>query len=66
MTTQTQGKTLLMTGLVVILAIVGFYILNAPDRRSPGEKIGDAIDQLGDRTPGERLGDDLKKVTNQQ
>jgi hypothetical protein len=73
MTQQPQGKSLLMIGVVVIVAVVGFYVLNAPDRRSPGEKIGDAVDQLGDRTPGEKLGDavkdvgdDIKKSNNNQ
>ncbi len=61
MATQTQGKTLLTALLVVILAVVGYYILTAPDRRTGGEKIGDAIDQLGDRSLGERISDDLKK-----
>lgn len=73
MTQQSQGKNLMMIVVVVILIVVGFYVLNAPDRRTAGEKIGDAIDQLGDRTPGEKLGDavkgvgdDMKKSANQR
>ena len=62
MTQQPQGKNLMMIGLVVILAVIGFYVLNAPDNRSAGERVGDAIDQLGDRTPGEKLGDAVKDV----
>lgn len=61
MNTQSQGKPLLTIGLIVLIVAVGFYVLNAPDRRSGGEKIGDAIDELGDRSLGERIGDDLKK-----
>ncbi|MEQ1706290.1 MAG: hypothetical protein ABL867_10020 [Rickettsiales bacterium] len=61
MTSQPQGKNLMMIVLVIILAVVGFYALNAPDTRTGGEKIGDAIDELGDRSLGERIGDDLKK-----
>jgi hypothetical protein len=68
---QPQGKTLMMIGLVVILAVIGFYVLNAPDRRSAGDKIGDAINelpngvdkaarQLEDRTPGDKLNDAAK------
>jgi hypothetical protein len=68
---QSQGKFLLMAGVAVIVAVVGYTILNAPDRRSPGQKIGDAIDelpngmekasrQLEDRTPGEKLSDVAK------
>lgn len=67
MTTQSSqvpsGKFLVTAALVVILAVLGYYVLNEPDKRSAGEKIGDAIDELGDRTPSERLGDNLKKIT---
>ena len=60
-----------MAGVAVIVAIVGYTILTAPDRRSAGQKIGDAIDelpngmekasrQLEDRTPGEKLSDVAK------
>jgi len=71
MTQVAQGKSMLMFGLVAIAVVIGFYVLNAPDQRSAGDKIGDAINQLGDRTPGEKLGDavegagaDLKKATD--
>jgi hypothetical protein len=68
---QPQRKNLMMIGLVVVLAIIGFYVLNAPDERSAGDKIGDAINelpngvnkaarQLEDRTPGEKLNDAAK------
>ncbi len=60
MNTQSLGKLTLTTCLVVVLAVVAYGVLNAPDRRSGGEKIGDAIDELGDRSLGERIGDDLK------
>lgn len=71
MKSPTSTKTILTIGLVVILVIVGIFILNAPDRRTPGEKIGDAINelpngldkaarQLEDRTPAEKLGDAAK------
>jgi len=50
-------------------------VLNAPDTRSTGEKVGDAIDQLGegvddaareleDRTPLERAADELEDATD--
>lgn len=73
MTQKTQEKNmiikpLIIIGLVVIVAIIGFYILDAPDRRSAGDKIGDAINelpngldkaarQLEERTPSEKLED---------
>ena len=52
----------------LIVALLGYYVLNAPDRRDPGQKISDAINelhngpdkaarQLEDRTPGDKLQD---------
>jgi len=49
--------------------------LNAPDRRTPGEKVGDAIGQLDngvdnaareleDRTPAERGADAIRDATD--
>jgi len=68
MTLHHQGKYFMMTALVVTIGIVGYYILNAPDRRGPQERIGDAMNELADgnekavrqlknRTTGERLRD---------
>jgi hypothetical protein len=71
MTQQHQGKSLVIAGLIVLVAVIGFYVLNAPDKRDAGQKISDAINelpngvdkaarQLQDRTPGEKLGDVAK------
>ncbi len=63
---------------VVVIALLGFVAygaLNTPDQRSPGEKVGDAIDQLDngvdnaareleDRTPVERIKDDIDDATD--
>ena len=73
MTKKPQGpniiiKTTTIIGLVFIVAIVGFYILDAPDRRTTGDKIGDAVDelpngldkaarQLEDLTPADKIHD---------
>ena len=68
---QYQTKYLGIAALIAAVAIGGYLILNAPDQRTGGEKIGDAIDeldqgfgkaarQLEDRTPGEKLGDVIK------
>jgi hypothetical protein len=57
--------------ILIIVAGIGYYILTAPDNRSAGDKIGDAIDelpngldkaarQLEDRTPAEKLGDEMQ------
>jgi hypothetical protein len=70
MTNLKNGK-LLSVVIVGLIAIIGYYLLNAPDNRDPGQKIGDAINelhngpekaarQLEDRTPGEKLQDVVK------
>lgn len=71
MNTDAFGRNLLLLCFVAIVGMVGYSMLHAPDERSAGDRIGDAMDQLGDRTPGEKLGDavkdagnDLKKATN--
>ncbi|MFO0110611.1 MAG: hypothetical protein ACK52W_08775 [Alphaproteobacteria bacterium] len=68
MSNPSRGKYGLFIGLFLILAVLAFYVLNAPDRRNAGEKIGDAVEALPDgaekaarqlesRTPGEKLDD---------
>jgi hypothetical protein len=60
-----------MAGVAAIIAIIGYNILNAPDRRDGGQKISDAVNelpngidkaarQLQDRTPGQKLTDAAK------
>lgn len=60
-----------MAALAIAIALGGYFILNAPDQRSAGDKIGDAINELPngvdkaareleDRTPGEKLEDAVK------
>lgn len=67
-----QTKPLAVILVVIVLAVLGYLILTAPDNRTTTEKIGDAIHelpdtgkaakQLEDRTPGEKLGDAVKDV----
>lgn len=70
MNTNTQSSAKLFITIVIIAAIgvAGYYVLNAPDQRTTGQKVSDAIDelpngvdkaarQLEDRTPGEKLED---------
>lgn len=56
---------------IIILIVLAYVFLNMPDRRSPTEKLGDAIHdidkgpdkaarQLENRTPGEKLDDAVK------
>ena len=55
----------------LIVAVLGYYTLNAPDNRDPAQKIGDAVNelhngpdkaarQLENRTPGDKLEDAAK------
>lgn len=64
-----------MIGVFIIVAVIGYYVLNAPDRRTAGEKVSDAINelpsgvdkaarQLENRTPAEKLKDAAKDVGN--
>ena len=62
---------LLIIVVVGVAAVLAYGLLTAQDRRSPTEKIGDAIHelpkgvdkaerQLENRTPGQKLGDAVK------
>ena len=70
MAQQSQSNVLMIIVLVIVVGIAA-YVLNAPDKRNPVQKLGDAIEQLPkgtdkaarelkDRTPGEKLGDAVK------
>jgi hypothetical protein len=71
MNTHSLGRNILIVCLVAVVGLVGYSVLNAPDRRSAGDKIGDAINelpngaekaarQLEDRTPADKLNDAAK------
>ncbi len=71
MTNNYQIRYLMIFGVVLLIGVVGYYVLTAPDRRNPGEKVGDAINelsrgvdkaarQLQDRSPGDKLNDAAK------
>lgn len=68
-----QPKGLIALLIIIILGAIAWGALTMPDRRTAGEKVGDAVDalpegvdkaarQLEDRTPGEKLGDAVKDV----
>lgn len=70
-----SNRSLLALILAAVLIIAGFMVLNAPDRRSTNEKIGDAIGKLDegvddaareleDRTPAERMKDEINDATD--
>ncbi len=65
---------LLALVIIAVLAVGAYAILTMPDRRSTGQRVGDAIDALPNsgvtgatrslesRTPGEKLGDGIKDM----
>ncbi len=68
---NSSGKFLVTAALVMVIGIVGYYILTAPDKRNAGEKLSDAINelpngvdkasrQLENRTPADKLNDAAK------
>lgn len=72
---NSQLRSLVVVVFLLALGIMTWSVLTIPDQRTPGEKIGDAVDampqgldkavrQLEDRTPGERLGDAIKDSTS--
>ena len=67
-TTNKSTVFIMIVAVVALLAIIAFAIMQAPDRRSTGERIGDAVSNLSngvedageslqDRTPAQKLGD---------
>lgn len=73
--TASPAKSLLMACLIIAIVILGYTILNAPDQRTGGQKISDAINelpngvdkagrQLESRTPGQKLSDAAKDTSD--
>ncbi len=67
-------RNTIMFAVIVALAFLAYSVLTMPDRRTPTEKVGDAVHdlpqgldkasrQLEDRTPGQKLGDKIKDNT---
>lgn len=70
-------KSVVIAVVAVAVVALAYYVLTMPDRRTPTEKLGDAIHdmdkgmdkatrQLEDRTPGQKLGDSIKDLTKPQ
>lgn len=72
-----NGKVIVTIIVVLVLAGGAFALLTAPDTRTAGEHIGDAVDtlsegeglddaarELEDRTPAERMGDEFEDATD--
>ncbi|MFZ4762792.1 MAG: hypothetical protein ACOYK8_08265 [Alphaproteobacteria bacterium] len=60
-----------IAAIFVVIAVIGYNVLNAQDKRSTGEKISDAVNelpngvdkaarQLEERTPANKLEDAIK------
>ena len=75
MATLKKEHLIPIAGLALLLVVVGYFILTTPDRRDPGQKISDAINelhngpdkavrQLEDRTPGNKLQDAVQDEKN--
>jgi hypothetical protein len=72
---QATHSKLIALLLVILVAVGSYAVMTMPDRRTPTQKLGDAIHelpqgvdkaarQLEDRTPGEKLGDAIKDATD--
>ena len=68
MSESQQTNFLLVAIVAVILGVIGYTLMTAPDQRNAGEKVSDAINelpngvdkaarQLEDRTPADKLED---------
>lgn len=69
--TSNSGMIAAIIAVLAIIAVVVF--LNLPDRRTPSEKLGDAVEavpdgldkaagELSDKPPAERAGDSVKSA----
>ncbi len=68
MTTKSFGRNVLIVAAIAAIMLIGYSVLYAPDHRTDGQKIGDAIKelpngvdkaarQLEERTPADKLKD---------
>jgi len=74
MADQRNSNALVIIIVLVVLAVAGYAIMHAPDQRTPGQKVGDAIDNvregnldgaaksLQNRTPAQKMGDAIEKA----
>ena len=64
---------MLLIASIIVLGIAGYYWMHAPDRRTSGEKVGDAVrslqqgtdkaaQQLESRTPAQKLSDSASEA----
>lgn len=72
---RTQSRDIAIIVFIIAVGVAGYFLLNAPDQRTDGEKIGNAIDelsgginkaarQLEPRTLGDKLDDAAKDTAD--
>jgi hypothetical protein len=72
---NSANKDVIAVLVLILVALAAVFYLNQPDPRTPGQKLGDAVNalphgpnaaarQLESRTKGQRLGDKIKKATS--
>jgi hypothetical protein len=75
MNTHSFGRTLLIIAAVAVIGVICYVILYAPDRRTDGQKVSDAINalpggvdkaarQLENRTPADKMEDAAEDMGN--
>ena len=76
-TEQEKNSTtmIIVIAVLAVLAFLAYNFLNAPDRRTTGERVGDAVDHvqeghgidsavksMQDRTPAQKAGDAIENA----
>ena len=65
-------KIVFLLVLIAVVGVAGYAVMNAPDKRTDAEKLGDAVEEIGkgfenaadelngDKTVGDKMVDTLK------
>ncbi len=72
---RVDTRTVSLSILLVVVAVLAYAALTTPERRTTGERIGDAVEQLDngvdnaarelkDRTPAEKVRDSINDATD--
>lgn len=70
-TTTNNTRNIVTIIALLAVGIIVWLVLTTPDQRTPGQRVGDAVDalpqgvdkaarELEDRTPGQKIGDAVK------
>lgn len=68
MAEKNSSSMIAIIAVIALLLVIVYAVMNAPDRRTPGEKLGDAVSNISngvedagrslqDRTPAQKVGD---------